>query len=379
MRVLIGDIFESDCRTLVNTVNCVGVMGKGVAREFKSRFPRMYADYRKRCERGEVEPGRPYLFEDLLGVSVLNFPTKDHWRSSSRLSFVSEGLDWLVAHWDDLGLTSVAFPPLGCGNGGLDWADVGPLMYSKLSTVPGDIEIYAPFGTPEEQLSVDFLASRELSSADKGGVLPRRFNKRWDIVLYVIDKLDKNEFAPWVGRTMYQKICYMLSRSGVDLGFAFRRGEFGPYSEDARSALTAFANNNKITETTVGPNGKMIRISVSPDFEFDNNLFRQSDLNVATSVIDFFSRVRSTDQAERYTTLLYCYDEIKKEEIAHQLNAAMSGSLCSAAIIERAIAWKPRWDTEAMRTTLLDELWALAMLKWVEIAETSLDVEELPF
>jgi len=129
---------------LVNAVNCVGVMGKGIALEFKKRYPAMFEDYVARCKRNEVRLGEPYLFRDLSGALIMNFPTKDHWRSPSRLKDIDDGLEYFAKHAADWGVTSVAFPPLGCGNGGLAWADVESLMYRNLAELPIEIEIYTP-------------------------------------------------------------------------------------------------------------------------------------------------------------------------------------------------------------------------------------------
>lgn len=157
MLVTIGNIFESKASTLVNTVNCVGVMGKGVALEFKKRYPQMFKEYAEKCRNHELNAGCPYYYCDLTGASVINFPTKEHWRSPSKLSYITDGLNWFVDNYQNLGITSVAFPPLGCGNGGLPWEIVGPLMYQKLKNLPIYIEIYAPFGTKPEQLKKEFL------------------------------------------------------------------------------------------------------------------------------------------------------------------------------------------------------------------------------
>jgi O-acetyl-ADP-ribose deacetylase (regulator of RNase III) len=145
LKTLSGDLFASHAQTLVNAVNCVGVMGKGIALEFKKRYPAMFEDYVARCRLKKVRLGEPYLFRDLGGVVILNFPTKDHWRSPSRLKDIDEGLEYFAEHAADWGVTSVAFPPLGCGNGGLAWSDVEPLMHRKLGSLPIEIEIYSPF------------------------------------------------------------------------------------------------------------------------------------------------------------------------------------------------------------------------------------------
>ena len=158
-RALIGDLFESQAQTLVNTVNCVGVMGKGVAEQFKQRFPAMFEDYKSRIDPKTVRLGEPYLYRDLSGLQIVNFPTKDHWRSPSRLADIEHGLDYLVAHIAEWRIPSVALPPLGCGNGGLEWSEVGPLTYRKLHELPIDVEVYAPYGTPKQQLTEEFLSA----------------------------------------------------------------------------------------------------------------------------------------------------------------------------------------------------------------------------
>lgn len=149
-------MFESKCSTIVNTVNCVGVMGKGIALKFKKRYPAMYHDYVEKCDTGQIKPGKPFVYQNSDGTKILNFPTKDHWRSPSRLSYVINGLDWFVENYESYGINSIAFPPLGCGNGGLTWSIVGPIMYSKLCNLPINIEIYAPFGTSSKEMSIDF-------------------------------------------------------------------------------------------------------------------------------------------------------------------------------------------------------------------------------
>lgn len=111
-----GNLFHSAAQVLTNTVNCVGVMGKGVALEFKNRYPVMFEDYRLRCKRGEVRPGGLYLWED-DHVQILNFPTKRDWREDSRIEDIEQGLQYLSTHYQDLGIQSLAMPALGCGNG----------------------------------------------------------------------------------------------------------------------------------------------------------------------------------------------------------------------------------------------------------------------
>lgn len=153
MRVLIaeGSVLNSTAQTLVNTVNCVGIMGKGLALAFKKRYPAMYRDYVNRCARKEVQLGHPYVYrpvEDLFAKApnqwVLLFPTKDHWRSKSKVSDIKAGLDYLSAHYAEWGITELAIPPLGCGLGGLDWSEVKPILVESLEKLDIPVTIYVP-------------------------------------------------------------------------------------------------------------------------------------------------------------------------------------------------------------------------------------------
>ena len=163
-----GDLFRSRAQTLTNPVNCVGVMGAGLAREFRERFPLMYVDYQIRCEREEVRLGCPYVWRNpsgpwvtdgsrLAGASssrgnlvggcgslVLNFPTKGDPGEPSRLGPIREGLEFVAAHAVVWGITSLAVPALGCGLGRLAWSDVRPLIVRALSALPIPVEVYEP-------------------------------------------------------------------------------------------------------------------------------------------------------------------------------------------------------------------------------------------
>jgi O-acetyl-ADP-ribose deacetylase (regulator of RNase III) len=132
-------VFNVPAQTLVNTVNCKGAMGAGVALEFKLRYPEMFADYAGRCRRGEVKPGVPYLYKAYGGPWILNFPTKLHWRDPSRIEWVEAGLERFASMDREEGITSAAFPPLGCTNGGLAWDRVRPLMERYLG--PLDVKV----------------------------------------------------------------------------------------------------------------------------------------------------------------------------------------------------------------------------------------------
>jgi O-acetyl-ADP-ribose deacetylase (regulator of RNase III) len=136
-----GDIFNSPAQVLVNTVNTVGVMGKGIALEFKNRYPEMFKVYQKECDENNFDIGNLLLWkkEDKW---VLLFPTKKHWRSKSEIYYIEKGLDKFVQTYEVLGIESIAFPRLGCGNGGMEWNVVQPIMEKHLKNLPIRIYIY---------------------------------------------------------------------------------------------------------------------------------------------------------------------------------------------------------------------------------------------
>lgn len=141
------DIFGVPIQTIVNTVNCVGVMGKGVALEVRKRFPDIYKQYAEACKKGEVQIGRLRLFKD-HDPWVLNFPTKRHWRESSKLEYIERGLRTFAKGYRKSGIQSVAFPKLGCGSGGLEWKQVKLVMEKYLKELP-DIDIVICLGRPK--------------------------------------------------------------------------------------------------------------------------------------------------------------------------------------------------------------------------------------
>ena len=144
IRLVKGDLFQSTMQVLTNPVNCVGVMGAGLAKQFRARFPVMYNDYIGRCSRKVVRLGKPYLWRQPDGYGVLNFPTKQHWRDLSRKEDIVAGLVHLTQHCKEWSIESLAVPPLGCGLGGLPWADIGPVLMQHLEALDIPVELYTP-------------------------------------------------------------------------------------------------------------------------------------------------------------------------------------------------------------------------------------------
>lgn len=353
MKILLGDIFESKCSTLVNTINCVGVMGKGIALEFKRRYPDMFMEYVRLCESGSVKPGHPYLYSDLTGTSIINFPTKDNWRSPSKFTYIEAGLEWFRQSYSELGITSVAFPPLGCGNGGLSWDSIGPAMYKALKDLPIEVEIYAPYGTPKEKLTEAFLSRDNVMPKVTDGVKHIPFNNRWLLILEVVRQVNAQRYALHVGRVIFQKICYVLTRSGVSTGFTFRKASYGPYSPEVKESITVLSNANLIVETQ-SSGRSMVETKVTPSFVFDPSMFSEFELKCLEKTVDLFCRIKNTDQAEMMATVMYSFDGLSEKKV----------SISEDELLHEVLAWKKHWKgikDDEIRNTIMH----LTMLKWI--------------
>ncbi len=141
-----GDLFLEDAQALVNPVNCVGVMGAGLALAFKKKYPRNFQDYKRICDRGELRPGQILSYQE-NGVTIYNFPTKDHWKDPSKLEYITEGLASLIEHLNQDRPSVVNLPSLGCGLGGLQYSVVKPIMLEALLrglNYPAKINVFEP-------------------------------------------------------------------------------------------------------------------------------------------------------------------------------------------------------------------------------------------
>ncbi len=272
MKILVGDILESKAQTLINTVNCVGIMGKGIALEFKKRFPEMFQDYVERCERKEVKPGVPYLYKTLLPPHIINFPTKDHWKSVSRIVDIERGLQLLVTHYKDWGITSLAIPSLGCGNGQLEWKAVGPLIhqYARQMTIP--VEMYAPYGTPSRELTIEFLSQRSSAAhPGNGRTVQSAINPAWVALVEILHRLEVQPYHWPTGRTIFQKLAYVATRQGLPTGFVYKKGSFGPFSENLKNAEAKLVNSNLLREER---HGQMFLVRTGPNLNGFERIFR---------------------------------------------------------------------------------------------------------
>jgi len=224
-----GDILTADVEALVNTVNCVGVMGRGVALKFKDAFPANFKAYATACARQEVQPGRMFVFEtDQLGNPkyIVNFPTKRHWRGKSRIQDIEAGLKALREEIEKRGIRSIALPPLGSGLGGLEWPEVRPLIEASLRDLDRvRVLVFEPRGSVE-------LAER----TDRRGVEPRMTAGRAALVGLICKYLD-GLMDPFVTLLEVHKLMYFMQEAGEPLRLRFKQAPYGPYAENLRHVL----------------------------------------------------------------------------------------------------------------------------------------------
>jgi O-acetyl-ADP-ribose deacetylase (regulator of RNase III) len=361
--IKVGDIFTSEMSVLVNTVNCVGIMGKGIALIFRKRYPELFEDYETRCERNEVKPGVPYLYENiLLGYKVINFPTKAHWRASTRIADIERGLEHFCANYKEWGIESVAFPPLGCGNGGLKWEVVGPLMYSRLKTLDIDIEIFAPHGTSANHLKHEFLNGEELMLADKGEKLAR-LRDEWVVIAEIVYRIEELT-GKGVKQPGFQTICYLATALGIDTGLRFKRSSYRAESRELKEMINVLSNRNWLLEERRG-----LQFLYRPGLAYRADGRRKSP----NAIVPFEAKIRKIAQLFR-APLSSLESELIAATIFHiqrlKQNAPDSTvtrkSLINAVCSEKIMLQKPE-----NRTKVEAVVQKLQAAQWIRLADES--------
>ncbi|MHC5310050.1 type II toxin-antitoxin system antitoxin DNA ADP-ribosyl glycohydrolase DarG [Myroides sp. LJL116] len=222
---MIGNIFDSEAQALVNTVNTDGVMGKGIALQFKKAFPNNYKYYKAACKEGHIAIGKLLIFEEVNLYSgkkvIINFPTKKSWRKPSEYIYIEEGLDDLIYLIEKNAIKSIAIPPLGAGNGGLEWSIVKEIIERKLSNLNIDIYVYEPSVVIKEHLKCERVKLTDARA----------------LLLYVLYDLVRN--GEYISEFSSEKVCYFLQRLGGEQYFKlkFEPNFYGPYSGKVRYVL----------------------------------------------------------------------------------------------------------------------------------------------
>lgn len=368
IKILVGDLFASKVQTLVNTVNCVGVMGKGLALEFKRRFDDMFIDYEIRCKRGELKLGRPYIFKGLIPPWILLFPTKDHWRSVSSLEAIEKGLSFLESRYKEWGITSIAVPPLGCGLGELEWGIVGPTLYRHLSKLDIPVELYAPYGTPHAELTTEFLGHQhEIQRIDgqkrNGSRIPPG-------LMGTVEVLRRLEGMPYhwpVGRIMFQKIAYFATFLGMKTELKYVRASFGPYSRELKGMLTKLVNNGVIQEER---GGNMFLVRVGKTYEDGRKVYEdelKSSEPLIERITDLFSRLNTT-QAELAATVHFA---------RHSMRVSTSSRPTEKEVLQEVMRWKKRHRPPYDEIEISRTIRYLAVQGWLDVTPSLELTEEL--
>jgi O-acetyl-ADP-ribose deacetylase (regulator of RNase III) len=222
------NLLGADVEALVNTVNTVGVMGKGIALQFKKKFPGNFKAYERACKNEEVRIGKMFTvsLDSLTNPRyIINFPTKKHWRGKSRIEYVREGLEDLLREIERLDIHSIAVPPLGCGNGGLDWeGEVRPLIEATFDRVP-QVRVYAfvPYSA-KESVQLD-------SGEERPPLTPARA-----AMIYMLAAYKASHYI--AGRIVAWKLAYFAQVAGeTSLDLEFQEGQYGPYANDLKFLL----------------------------------------------------------------------------------------------------------------------------------------------
>ena len=223
-----GNLLAAEADALVNTVNTVGVAGKGIALQFRQAYPDNFKAYSKAAKHGEVIPGKMFVWEtNQLACPrlIINFPTKRHWRGNSRIEDIRAGLEDLVRCIRKYQINSIAVPPLGCGNGGLRWGEVRKLIFDALGPLDVDVLVYPPSGAP----AADEMPVRSAK--------PNMTLGKSALLMLMRQYRDSDWFR--LSALEVQKMAYFLQQRGEILQLDFQRAKYGPYAEKLNHVLIA--------------------------------------------------------------------------------------------------------------------------------------------
>lgn len=273
-----GDLLQqTDVDAIVNTVNCVGVMGKGIALQFKKKWPANFKVYAAACKADEVKTGKMFVYDaGALATPkyVINFPTKDHWRGKSRMEFITDGLQDLVHIIRELDIKSIAIPPLGCGNGGLEWEEVKDHIENAFAAFPEiEVRLFAPQGAPKARDMVVKTSRPKMTSGRAA-------------ILKVLDTYRALNYG--LSRIEVQKLAYFLQAAGEDLKLNFQKHTYGPYADQLRHALDRMDGHfihgvgDGVVESEIEP----MQDALEEADEFINQVGRQQ-------LLDYVARVEA--------------------------------------------------------------------------------------
>ncbi|WP_218422141.1 macro domain-containing protein [Stutzerimonas stutzeri] len=338
-----GNLLTANAEALVNTVNCMGYMGKGIALQFKQAFPANFTEYQAACKAGRLSPGQMLIHDNGALVNpryIINFPTKRHWKGKSRIEDISSGLYALVTDVQRLGIRSIAIPPLGCGLGGLDWQEVRPMVeaaFAPLTEVR--VLLYEPSGAPDAR-SMPVATPRPKMTPARA------------LFIKLMDAYGALDYS----RTLLevQKLAYFLQAAGEPLRLKYQAGIYGPYAH----------NLNKVLEVMEGHFIRGYGDSQKPDAQIEL-------LPGAIAEADAFlaSHEASKPRLKRVAALIEGFETPYGMELLATVHWVAHHDCADA---EQAIAavhsWNPR-KARVFRPEHIRTAWAhLARRNWLEPA-----------
>ena len=220
-----GDILREDVEAIVNTVNCVGIMGRGLALQFKNKFPQNFKEYQLACTNKEVQLGKMFVHQtgQLINPKyIINFPTKGHWKQNSKIEDISNGLDDLITIIEKYSIKSIAIPPLGSGLGGLDWNQVKKLIEEKLKNINCTIILFEPL-----EQKIEKSITKEIPKMTAGRAA----------LIGLMDRYLQGLMDPFISLIEVHKLMYFMQESGEELRLKYKKAQFGPYADNLRHVL----------------------------------------------------------------------------------------------------------------------------------------------
>jgi O-acetyl-ADP-ribose deacetylase (regulator of RNase III) len=339
-----GNLLKADAQALVNTVNCVGFMGKGIALQFKQAYPDNFRAYERACKAEEVRPGRMLVVPtgELSGPRfIINFPTKRHWRGNSRMEDIDSGLNALVDEVRRLKITSIAVPPLGCGNGGLNWSDVRPRIEKAFEALPAvRVLLFEPNGAPNASDAVIRTARPNMTV---GRALLIKLLEQYSALEYRKTLLE------------VQKLAYFMQEAGQQLKLQYREHLYGPYAP----------NLKKVLEVVEGHYLRGYVDSERPDVEIDL-------LEGAVEAADDFLRTDESASARlsRVASVIEGYETPYGMELLATVHwvGRHKGARSATEAVELVHSWSSR-KAQLFRTSHIHAAWErLSSKGWLESA-----------
>jgi len=334
-----GNLIETDAEALVNTVNCEGYLGKGIALQFKKAFPENAKAYERACRAGQVQPGRMFIFPTGSMVNpkyVINFPTKRHWRGKSRIEDIEAGLGALVEEVRRLRIASIAVPPLGCGLGGLDWREVKPMIERALAELPDvQVTLFEPVGAPDAK-AMPVRTKRPKMTVARALFI--RLMRQYAEMAYRLTLLE------------IQKLAYFLQEAGEPLRLRYGAGPYGPYAH----------NLNKVLEALEGHYVRGYGDTQRPDVELEllPNAEREADKFLACHEL-------ARQRLERVASLIEGFETPYGMELLSSVHWVAVHRTPPTGAAEEAVEAVQRWNDRKRRMFKPEHI----RIGWARLAE----------